>query len=166
MLPCSQLQVEPTACLIRVLAFCPGGEDPLRWDRGCGGSLSIHLNPSLFVGQAGNTQLSLSPSQRTAHYPSSSSLFFFCLLWILTGVSAFAVHPKTREHIQTQQQRHGQRQSEREDDGGYPHQRDRPGQPGPKAHKRRRCQGESDTELLTFRSIFGFKYAFFVYHCS
>lgn len=147
MFPCSQKHVESTVCQIRVLDFCPGDEDPLRRDRGCGASLSIHLNPSLFVGQAGNTQLqSLSLSAHCTLSLLLFTLFFLCLLRILTGVSAFAVHPKTREHIQTQQQRHGQRQSEREDDGGCPHQRDRPGQPGPKARKRRRCQGESAME--------------------
>ncbi|KAF7642343.1 hypothetical protein LDENG_00259740, partial [Lucifuga dentata] len=51
------------------------------------------------------------------------------------GISAFAVHQKTGEHLQTQQQRHGQRESEREDGAGCPHQGDRPGQPGPEEHK-------------------------------
>lgn len=33
-LPCSQVHVELTVCQVRVLDFCPGGEDPLRLDRG------------------------------------------------------------------------------------------------------------------------------------
>lgn len=36
MFPCSKRHVESTVCQIRVLEFCPGGEDPLRRDRGCG----------------------------------------------------------------------------------------------------------------------------------
>ena len=132
---------------------------PCGWMEGCGASLSIHLNPSLFVRAGWFTRgSSLSPSQSAAHTHTLSLLLFtlffsFCLLWIPTGVSAFAVHPKTREHIQTEQQRHGQRQSEREDDGGRPHQRDRPGQPGPEAHKRRCCQGESNLENVHFGAL-------------
>lgn len=74
--------------------------------------------------------------------PSLLTLLFLCLLRTPTGVPAVAVHPKTGEHIQTQQQGHGQRQPEREDAGGHPHQGDRPGQPRPKARQRRRRQGE------------------------
>lgn len=46
---------------------------PCGWMKGCGTLLSIHLNPSLFVGKPGNLQLqSLSLSQRATHYSFSS----------------------------------------------------------------------------------------------
>lgn len=80
-------------------SVCSGDEDPLRWDKGCGASLSSHLNPSLLVGQAGNTQLQ-SPSLSARRTLSLLlTQFFLCLLWTLTGVPAFSVHPKTRKHI-------------------------------------------------------------------
>lgn len=56
--------------------WCRDVSTPGGWIEGCGAALSIHLNPSLFVGQAGNAQLqSLSHSERAARFPSSSSFF-------------------------------------------------------------------------------------------
>lgn len=55
--------------------FCVGGEDPLRLDRGVWCFISINSDPSLFVGQAGSSQLqSLSLARRAARSPSYSSL--------------------------------------------------------------------------------------------
>ncbi|KAF5893475.1 Uncharacterized protein DAT39_016825, partial [Clarias magur] len=51
-------------------------------------------------------------------------------------IRSHAVHQETGEHLQAEQQRHGQRQHAREDNAGRAHQGDRPGQPGPQALKR------------------------------